>query len=190
MTRARKSVIRQGNVLLIPVNNTKISGNKLFRIILATKEVTDYYFRISKGQGEFYERDGVLYLRVISPQATLKYEGQKVLEIPQGYWMIHVIQREYPSDSNESYFLPIPLVAPNIECHNNSPSSSLNGGSLSSNLSAEIQKLAAQVDADYWEKIVTDAEKRKEYLQCKFLLVILATSILYCITCILFCDRS
>jgi hypothetical protein len=95
MTRARKSVIRQGNVLLIPVNNTKICGNKLFRLILATEEVTGYYFCISKGQGEFYERDGFLYLQVISPQATLKYEGQKVLEIPQGYWMIHVIQRDY-----------------------------------------------------------------------------------------------
>lgn len=56
-------------MLLIPVNNTKICGNKLFRLILATEEVTGYYFRISKGQGEFYQRDGVLYLRVISPQA-------------------------------------------------------------------------------------------------------------------------
>ena len=173
MTTGRKGVIRQGDVLLIPIHNTKISGKKLFHLRLAEGEVTGHSHRISNGQAELYQRDGVLYLRVISPQATLKHEEHRALEIPHGNWMIR-IQREYQPIKSEirksSYSLSRSIFLPTIKLNNprsvpNDQSSSLKDSSSPSSLSDELQELAAQVNPDYWEKLVTDAEKRKEYLE-------------------------
>ncbi|NES87286.1 MAG: hypothetical protein F6K10_41540, partial [Moorea sp. SIO2B7] len=57
-------------------------------------EVTGHSHRISNGQAELYEKDGTLYLRVLSDTATLIHEEHKQIEIPQGNWMVR-IQREY-----------------------------------------------------------------------------------------------
>jgi hypothetical protein len=106
------------------------------------------------GQVELSQRDGVEYLRVISTPAILQDEENPSLEI-----------RQYPD------FARIILASPTMKSNNSQPianhqSSSLNEESLPSNsFAAEMQKLAAQVDVDYWDKLVRDAEKRKEYLE-------------------------
>jgi hypothetical protein len=85
--------IRQGDVLIIP-SDTAASGNKLPHLTLAEGEVTGHRHQISNGEAELYERDGILYLKVLSPTAILTHEEHAQVTIPQGNWEIR-IQREY-----------------------------------------------------------------------------------------------
>lgn len=92
--------IRQGDVILLPVQPTAngISpaqlGKKLPHLTLAEGEVTGHKHRISEGQAELYEKDGTLYLRVLSKTAVLTHEEHHPIQVPQGSWMLR-IQREY-----------------------------------------------------------------------------------------------
>lgn len=84
--------IRQGDVILLSMPQT--DGQKLPHLTLAEGEVTGHKHRISEGQAELYEKEGTLYLRVLSQTATLTHEEHKPIQVPQGNWMIR-IQREY-----------------------------------------------------------------------------------------------
>ena len=86
-------IIRQGDVLIIP-SKTVVKGTKLPHLTLAEGEMTGHRHRISHGEAELFERDGVLYLRVVSPTAILTHEEHAEVTIPQGNWKIR-IQREY-----------------------------------------------------------------------------------------------
>jgi hypothetical protein len=87
------SLIRQGDVLIIP-SNTSATGTKLPHLTLAEGEVTGHRHQISNGEAELFERDGVLYIKVLSPTAILTHEEHAAVNIPQGDWEIR-IQREY-----------------------------------------------------------------------------------------------
>jgi hypothetical protein len=89
----QKPIIRQGDVLIIP-SDSLATGTKLPHLTLAEGEVTGHRHRISNGEAELFERDGVLYLRVLSPTAILTHEEHAQVTIPQGNWEIR-IQREY-----------------------------------------------------------------------------------------------
>ena len=88
--------IRQGDVILIPVQHAASlqDGQKLSHLTLAEGEVTGHKHRISEGQAELSEKDGTLYLSVLSKGALLTHEEHKAISIPQGSWMVR-IQREY-----------------------------------------------------------------------------------------------
>jgi hypothetical protein len=89
------SPIRQGDVLLMPLPQSEQRlGQRLNHLTLAEGEVTGHRHRISDGQAELYERDGTLYLRVLSNEATLTHEEHHAVAIPQGNWLVR-IQREY-----------------------------------------------------------------------------------------------
>lgn len=89
------TLIRQGDVILKVAKSIPMAYLKrLSHLTLAEGEVTGHSHRISNGEAELYEKDGVLYLKVLSPTATLTHEEHKQLEIPQGFWMVR-IQREY-----------------------------------------------------------------------------------------------
>ena len=66
-------ILRQGDVLIIP-SDTSVTGTKLPHLTLAEGEVTGHRHRISNGEAELFERHGVLYLKVLSPTATLTHE--------------------------------------------------------------------------------------------------------------------
>lgn len=89
-------IIRQGDVLLVPVNNVP-SGHQLPHLTLALGEVTGHSHRISQGEALLTERDGVLYLSVFSEDATLAHEEHHHLSIPYGSYEVR-IQREYEPD--------------------------------------------------------------------------------------------
>lgn len=185
-----KGVIRQGDVLLLPLENAEISGKKLSHLTLANGEVTGHSHRISTGKAELYQRDGVLYLRVLSPEVTLKHEEHKNLKIPYGDWMIR-IQREYQPVKNniKKYSQVVNQQSPvkslkteinksqkNTIIQKNTVTQENSVTNLETNSSAtnpkiadekehnEMQKLASQINVNYWEKLVSDAEKKKEYL--------------------------
>lgn len=84
--------IRQGDVILLPVQ--QVEGEKLHHLTLAEGEVTGHKHRITQGQAALYEKQGVLYLSVISEAALLNHEEHQAISIPQGIWMVK-IQREY-----------------------------------------------------------------------------------------------
>lgn len=84
--------MRQGDVLLQKVQD--IQGKQLSHLTLAEGEVTGHSHRISSGEAELYEKEGTLYLRVFSEQATLTHEEHKAIDVPEGNWMVR-IQREY-----------------------------------------------------------------------------------------------
>jgi hypothetical protein len=84
--------IRQGDVILLPVQ--QVDGQKKLDLTLAKGEVTGHKHRISEGQAELYEKDGTLYLRVLSEIALLTHEEHQAIPIPQGNWIVK-IQREY-----------------------------------------------------------------------------------------------
>ena len=69
-------------------------GEKQSHLTLAEGEVTGHKHRIAEGQAQLYEKDGTLYLRVISETVLLTHEEHKAISIPQGNWTIR-IQREY-----------------------------------------------------------------------------------------------
>ncbi|MBN3882531.1 MAG: hypothetical protein HWQ44_05940 [Nostoc sp. JL34] len=84
--------IRQGDVILLPVQ--QVEGQKIPHLTLVEGEVTGHKHRITEGKAELSDKDGTLYLRVISDSALLAYEEHKAISIPQGHWMVK-IQREY-----------------------------------------------------------------------------------------------
>jgi hypothetical protein len=85
--------LRQGDVILIPATQA-VSGAKLQHLTLAEGEVTGHRHQISQGEAELYERDGTLYLKVLSLTALLTHEEHYPIAIPQGDWQVR-IQREY-----------------------------------------------------------------------------------------------
>ena len=85
--------LRQGDVILIPASET-VNGEKLAHLTLAEGEVTGHRHRITQGEAELYERNGTLYLKVLSPTALLTHEEHQPIAIPKGDWMVR-IQREY-----------------------------------------------------------------------------------------------
>ena len=85
--------LRQGDVILIPQAEA-VSGDKLPHLTLAEGEVTGHRHRISEGEAELFERNGTLYLKVLSPTALLTHEEHNPIAIPQGNWQVR-IQREY-----------------------------------------------------------------------------------------------
>jgi hypothetical protein len=88
--------LRQGDVILTPVTAI-FQSTKLDHLILAHGEATGHKHQISQGEAELYERDGVLYLKVLSPTAKLTHEEHHEIDVPRGSWQIR-IQREYESD--------------------------------------------------------------------------------------------
>ncbi len=84
--------IRQGDVILLPIQ--EIQGQILPHLILAEGEVTGHKHHITAGNAELYEKNGILYLRIISQTAFLTHDEHHEIAIPQGNWIVQ-IQREY-----------------------------------------------------------------------------------------------
>ena len=83
---------RHGDVLIKKVDAVK--GKKLKHLTLAEGEVTGHAHRITQGEAELYEENGVLYLHVESESALLTHEEHKEIALPKGDYEI-TIQREY-----------------------------------------------------------------------------------------------
>lgn len=83
---------RHGDVLIKKID--VIKGKKLNHLVLAEGEVTGHAHRITQGEAELYEQDGVLYLHVESEEALLTHEEHKPIALPKGDYEI-TIQRTY-----------------------------------------------------------------------------------------------
>jgi hypothetical protein len=98
--------IRQGDVLLSPIaiKLSFLNTHKLSHRTLAEGEVTGHSHRITKGNADLFQKDDILYLKVLSETALLTHEEHAAIEIPHGTWMVR-IQREY--QPGEFEYVPV-----------------------------------------------------------------------------------
>ncbi|OQX78911.1 MAG: hypothetical protein B6D56_08105 [Candidatus Omnitrophica bacterium 4484_70.1] len=72
---------RHGDVIIVEIEKLPEGVKKLNHLVLAEGEVTGHKHQIIKGDAELYEKDGRLYLRVITPSVIDHPEhGQGVIE--------------------------------------------------------------------------------------------------------------
>lgn len=180
-TLTHTGVIRQGDVLIIPLKKLSVNDSvKLPNLILAKGEVTGHSHRISEGKAQLYERNGTLFLRVLSPTAKLQHDEHHPLNIPKGDWMVR-IQREYrpiaPVDNStnqsndnsqdtltsKTTFSQKNTLVDSATFTEKSPDNSTE--KKRTPLTDDLTDLANQVDFKYWDKLVEEAERRKEYLE-------------------------
>ena|SRR3990167_4119353 len=81
---------QQGDILIKKVNGIK--GKKLSHLTLAVGEVTGHHHTITDGEAELYEQDGTLFLKVISPEATLTHQEHNPIVFPKGDYEIGIVQ--------------------------------------------------------------------------------------------------
>ena len=87
-----KEMRRQGELIIKPCE--KAEGKKLDHLILAEGEVTGHKHEITHGKAELYEKNGTMYLKIISDEAELTHPDHKTLALPQGTYEV-IKQREY-----------------------------------------------------------------------------------------------
>lgn len=97
-----KSVIRQGDVLLIPrraipKHATPVPRDR-GRVVLAYGEVTGHAHALLEPEVELLTADDVRFLRVDGVSAKLAHEEHDVLDIPAGNYEVR-IQREYSPEA-------------------------------------------------------------------------------------------
>lgn len=90
---------QQGDVLIKKV--TCISGTKLNHLTLAVGEATGHHHTITEGEAELYEKEGTLFLKVLSKKATLTHQEHKQIEIPTGEYEIAIV-KEYDHFGEEA----------------------------------------------------------------------------------------
>jgi hypothetical protein len=175
MVEFLRQTIRQGDVLLIPIDPISDTQNKLDNLILAHGEVTGHAHQIREGKAELFERDGTLYLRVLSNYAVLSHEEHHALKIAHGSWMIR-IQREYfprRSSTINSNFLtgfsqPNKQITPS-QNHSQTVDKNFSQESFQSvnqptKTNSSLLELAKQINSQYWDNHIAKLEKQKDAL--------------------------
>jgi hypothetical protein len=90
--------IRQGDVILVPMEQPIVGGDRLDHLTLAEGEISGHRHRISEGEATLFADGDLLYLQVESDRATLSHEEHRRIDIPRGTWVVR-IQRQYePGD--------------------------------------------------------------------------------------------
>ncbi|MEO0563140.1 MAG: hypothetical protein AAF125_13615 [Chloroflexota bacterium] len=89
------ALYRHGDVMVMAVDELPKDAEKREGVTLAYGEVTGHSHRIADpSHAETFSHEGLLYLRVIAPQAELIHEEHNTITLPQGvyrFWQ----QREY-----------------------------------------------------------------------------------------------
>jgi hypothetical protein len=86
---------RHGDVLIAEIGKIPEGATRLTHTTLARGEVTGHSHRIADPKtAELWQIDGLLYLKVIAPTATLIHEEHQPITFPQGIYRVWM-QREY-----------------------------------------------------------------------------------------------
>lgn len=89
---------RQGDVLIVQVESFPENVQKRPNLVLAEGEITGHCHQIKEADAaELLELDGILYLKVIAPSATLVHDEHNPITLDQGYYRVWR-QREYTPD--------------------------------------------------------------------------------------------
>lgn len=104
-----RGMIRQGDVLLVPVDSFPFEGNRRNKyvkrekngggIIVAAGEATGHHHRIQTDRVQMYRDTGQFFVEVKNPEgAELTHEEHETLEIPPGKYRVDN-QREYAAQA-------------------------------------------------------------------------------------------
>ena len=85
---------RQGDVLLVPIENRPWPTKTLRHCVVAHGEVTGHTHRFEAGAEQLEDKAGNRFIVVSAPEAALVHEEHGTLTIPQGVYRV-VHQREY-----------------------------------------------------------------------------------------------
>lgn len=89
-----KKGYRHGDVILTSGISIPVGAKKIPKRPLAYGEVTGHSHQVSEGEFDLYEKDGVLFMRVLSDDAKLSHEEHSTIALPKGDYKVR-IQREY-----------------------------------------------------------------------------------------------
>ena len=90
---------RHGDVLIVS-SAVPEGAKKLNHLVLAEGEVTGHKHQIVEGEAELLEKDGVMYLSVLSETAILSHEEHKPQTLQKGSYRIAIQQDYSPSGWN------------------------------------------------------------------------------------------
>lgn len=86
---------RHGDVLIAPCKEIPANKRQLNTNVLVRGEITGHSHRIQEqGACEVWESDKVLFLKVLTSEATLIHEEHKPIVLPRGTYKVWQ-QREY-----------------------------------------------------------------------------------------------
>ncbi len=91
--------LQQGDVLI--KKSKIISGVRINGLTVASGEASGHHHTITTGDADLYENDGVIYIKVKSPSATLTHPEHKPVVIPSGDWEIGIV-KEYDHFAEEA----------------------------------------------------------------------------------------
>lgn len=91
-----KGIVRQGDVLVVPVDKIPEGAKEKEGLTLAEGEVTGHSHRVD-GEGLMFTFNDKTYLRIISEVATLQHEEHGHIALTRGDYEIK-IQQEYKPD--------------------------------------------------------------------------------------------
>jgi hypothetical protein len=90
---------RHGDVLIAKIDSLPADMKRREDGVLAYGEITGHAHRLQVPESaELWELDGVLYMKVVAPVATVVHEEHKPIMIPEGLYRVWQ-QREYTPDS-------------------------------------------------------------------------------------------
>lgn len=86
---------RHGDVLIAPVAAIPAAAAKRTAPVLAHGEVTGHSHRLAEPQAaEYWEYDGVIFMQIVTENATLIHEEHQPITLPRGTYRVWQ-QREY-----------------------------------------------------------------------------------------------
>ena len=93
---------QQGDMRLVK-GKIPAGAQKLNHLILARGKATGHCHQVLEGAGkaELYEKNGILYLRVLDDEVKIVHEEHKPLTVPQGDFVVKRV-REYDHFLEES----------------------------------------------------------------------------------------
>jgi hypothetical protein len=96
----KKSVYRQGDVLILPINEIPNNLNRTKRVTLALGEVTGHHHSISDGAVGYADDSDALadYFEVNDESADLTHQEHDTITLPKGKYR-KVIQVEYTPEA-------------------------------------------------------------------------------------------
>jgi hypothetical protein len=90
---------RHGDVFIVAVEAIPDGAVRRTGWVLAEGEATGHSHRIERPETvELYERDGMMYLRVVAESATVVHQEHRAITLPRGTYRVWQ-QREYSPEA-------------------------------------------------------------------------------------------
>ena len=93
---------QQGDLIVEKIE--KVEGKRIDKYILAEGEATGHNHQVAvkdRDKAEIYEREGVLYMKVVGDTIDIVHEEHRTITVPQGDYIVRKV-REYDHFKEEA----------------------------------------------------------------------------------------